>query len=536
LAGVAGSVTAWIAASLSAAAAVLAALRWLRVSQREHYIPDSASRFALRWWGSRPLNAGLAAAGAAGLVLGSRWPAATIATAIVGAVGPLGLGIKGTSAPLAWTGRLKRLAFTTALVAAAGIALGGVLGAEAVAAAAVALGMPAAVDLASRLNRPLERRRARIFVERASRRLEEIRPRIVAITGSYGKTTTKAVVAHIAAGSFSVVASPASFNNEAGLARTVNEHLADGTEVFVAEMGTYGPGEIASLCSWIRPDVSAITAIGPVHLERFGSEEKILAAKSEILEHATSVVLPVDDTRLADLAERCRSLGKRVLTWSVVKQACKPDYDGSTLSAGGPQGGGPPRADVVVVEGKGWMRVMLGTDKLCEVSELQLRGANLACAVALCKALGVPERTIAERIPSIQGVEHRLGLSVAPSGVTVLDDTYNSNPAGCRAALDLLAAAGSPEGRKVVVTPGMVELGKRQAEENATFARQAARTATHLIVVGRTNRRSLLAGAAGTSLEVIEVGTRDQAVSWVRDNLGAGDAVLYENDLPDHYP
>ncbi len=107
---------------------------------------------------------------------------------------------------------------------------------------------------------------------------------MVAITGSYGKTTTKAYLFEIAARRpCATVASPASFNNRMGLARAVNEHLAAGTEVFIAEMGTYGRGEIADLCSWIEPTVGVITAIGPVHLERFGSLDKIVASKAEIL-------------------------------------------------------------------------------------------------------------------------------------------------------------------------------------------------------------------------------------------------------------
>ena len=114
---------------------------------------------------------------------------------------------------------------------------------------------------------------------------------MVAITGSYGKTTTKQYTAHLLSGSFRVVASPASFNNRMGLARAINEQLAPGTEVFIAEMGTYGRGEIAELCTWIRPEVSAIVAIGPVHLERFKTEERIVSAKSEILDGAKVGVL-----------------------------------------------------------------------------------------------------------------------------------------------------------------------------------------------------------------------------------------------------
>ena len=107
------------------------------------------------------------------------------------------------------------------------------------------MGAPVLVDVALALVRPVEARLLKPYVDRARQRLGAVAPRVVAITGSYGKTTTKGYVAHLVAGSFSVVATPASFNNTAGLARAINEHLATGTQVFVAEMGTYGAGEIA---------------------------------------------------------------------------------------------------------------------------------------------------------------------------------------------------------------------------------------------------------------------------------------------------
>ena len=117
----------------------------------------------------------------------------------------------------------------------------------------------------------------------------------IVLGGSYGKTSTKGYLAHLLAGRYSVVASPRSFNNRAGLARTVNELLVPGTDVLIAEMGAYGPGEIAELCRWLPPEVAVITAIGPVHLERFKSLDRTLAAKAEITVGAETVVLNVDD-------------------------------------------------------------------------------------------------------------------------------------------------------------------------------------------------------------------------------------------------
>jgi UDP-N-acetylmuramoyl-tripeptide--D-alanyl-D-alanine ligase len=340
---------------------------------------------------------------------------------------------------------------------------------------------------------------------------------VVAVTGSYGMTSTKGYVAHLVSGSAAVVASPASFNNRAGLARAVNEHLAEGTDVFVAEMGTYGRGEIAELCRWVRPDVSVITAIGPVHLERFGSEDAIVEAKSEILGPASSVVLVVDDPRLAALADRSDAEGKKVWRVSSSDRA----------------------ADVCVEPVDDDLRVWVGGEKLTDVA-VDARASNVACAVAVALELGVTPDAVAQRLPGLPSAPHRLEPAPTSSGrCLVLDDTYNSNPAGAAAALDaLVRLAPSDGGRRVVVTPGMVELGRRQAEENARFAAAAAEVATDLVVVGRTNRRALVAGAtsAPSRPEVIVVGTRDQGVWWVRDNLGEGDVALFENDLPDHYP
>ncbi len=333
----------------------LAGPRWLRVAQREHYVVDAVSRFALRWWISMPVNlAGLAVA-IAGLVFSSRWPASAFATAAVVAVGPIGLSWRGTTSPLAWTRRLRTLALVWVGLEAGSVVGGTLAGQGPVAAAAATLALPALVDLACAFTAPVERRLAGAYVKSAAARLRRVAPKVVAITGSFGKTSTKGYVAHLAGGARSVVASPASFNNRAGLARAVNEHLAEGTEVFVAEMGTYGRGEIAELCAWICPDVAVITAVGPVHLERFGSEERVLAAKAEIVQDAPCAVLVVDDERVAALAETCARSGKRV--WCV-----------SARDTG---------ADVCVIEEEGRLAVHVRGEEVAHGVTSQARPGNV---------------------------------------------------------------------------------------------------------------------------------------------------------------
>jgi UDP-N-acetylmuramoyl-tripeptide--D-alanyl-D-alanine ligase len=160
---------------------------------------------------------------------------------------------------------------------------------------------------------------------------------------------------------------------------------------------------------------------------------------------------------------------------------------------------------------------------------------NLACALAAGIALGFDAHELAERIAHVAPVASRLTVAGAPSGVLVVDDTYNANPAGAVAALDLLGSL-PITGRRVVVTPGMIELGTRQSTENEAFAGAASNLANELVVVGRTNADALTRGARSGGAHVVRVPTRERAVEWVRASLGEGDAVLYENDLPDHYP
>lgn len=499
----------WTVAGL---ALLAVALRWLRVAQREHYLAGSALRFARRWWSAGAGNGLLAIVALAGAAAAFRWPGAGVAAAAALLVGPAGLRVRGRTAPLRWTARMRRLAAAVGLLAAAGI-IGGVIAERgAVATLLVALGMPILVDLGLMLTRPLEQLLGWRFVRRARAKLEAVSPVVVAITGSYGKTTTKEYVRHLCARRWTVVASPASFNNVMGLARAINEHLTPGTEVFVAEMGTYGPGEIARLCSWIPPKVGVITAVGPVHLERFRSVEAIAHAKAEILERAETAVLNVDDPRLEALAED--AAGRRVIRCSVVRE----DADVGVLLTG----------DSLEVRVRG--RAVGSTDAG------QVFASNLACAVGAAVALGMSGQAVGDALQGLPAPQHRRAVYHSRRGFTVIDDTYNSNPAGARAALETLAKLGTTTGRRVVVTPGMVELGRLQRRENRTFAELAARMATDVVVVGRTNRRSLLRGTEEGMASVIVMGSRDEAVAWVRRTLGRGDVVLYENDLPDHYP
>ncbi|HWE68987.1 MAG TPA: UDP-N-acetylmuramoyl-tripeptide--D-alanyl-D-alanine ligase [Acidimicrobiales bacterium] len=524
---------AWITVAAAAVACVPAGLRWLRVAQREHYLAGSAVRFAARWWTITAVNRAMAGMAVAAGVISVWWPPVGVVTAAAVVAGPLGLSWKGRTAPLAWTRRLRTLAGIWAVLEIVVVVLGVVTGLASVLAVVAALAVPLLVDAACVVTAPVERRLSEHFIVDAGRRLARVAPIVVGITGSYGKTSTKNHLAHLIEPTLSVVATPASFNNRAGLARAVNEHLTDGTRVFIAEMGTYGPGEIADMCGWCPPTVAVITAIGPVHLERFGTEERIVEAKSEIAVPARDVVIQVDDPRLAALADRLEAGGKHVVRCS----ASDPAADVSVIRDADP--------------GRTTVTVTVDRETVATGIELPtgVQPSNLACAIGAARSVGVETAAIVAALADLPPVGHRLQAVGSPSGFTILDDTYNSNPTGARAALTALRdrtgsgssnGSGAPgRGTATVVTPGMVELGSRQRAENFSFGAEIAGVADNLVVVGRTNRQALMAGAASNpaaEVAVTWVADRPQAVAWVRDHLGPGDTVLYENDLPDHYP
>ena len=511
-----------IVGTLALLAALIAqGVRWLRVLQREHYEPAAMARFLLRWstppvasarvWvgkNQRPLSLSLLSAAAFVVALClSSLVGCVLATAFYGLVCPSGLSLRGRTSPLVWTRRLR----TTSIVAGVLTVVVGAVGVLAHepwwGALAAVWAVPFLLDATTRLLQPWERRQSAVFVDRAARRLAQVAPTVVGITGSFGKTSTKNHLADLFRVDGDTVATPKSFNNRAGLSRAINEGLIDGTRVFIAEMGTYGPGEIAELCAWCPPAISVITAIGPVHLERMKSLDTIESAKFEITTSAAAVVVNVDDERLRHWPARLA--GKTVRTAGSVQPA-----------------------DVQVrVEGDHWVVVIDGESLATIAPIASVQPTNVACAIATALLLGRSATELIARLDAIAPVANRANVVTAASGVVVIDDTFNANPASAAASLRLLADQ-AVTGRRVVVTPGLIELGPEQYRENRALAAAVRAMGAELVIVQRTNAQALSDGCGAGAMRVRY---RDDAVAWVRATLRAGDAVLYLNDLPDHY-
>ncbi|MGH2746608.1 MAG: UDP-N-acetylmuramoyl-tripeptide--D-alanyl-D-alanine ligase [Actinomycetota bacterium] len=358
------------------------------------------------------------------------------------------------------------------------------------------------------------------YLGTARRKLDDVAPTVVGVTGSFGKTSTKAVIAALLP---DALATPSSFNTPLGVSRAVNENLDSRHRFFVVEMGAYGVGEIAELCDFVHHRIGVLTAIGPAHLERFGSLDNIRAAKYEIVE-----TLPEDGVAIMNCDDpEVRALADATTQVEVVRFGLDPSGSPDVTASGvevGPEG-----SSFTIVERATEGELPVRTRLLGRHSLGHVLGG-----VAVARAAGIRLAELAGPLASIQPVEHRLQLLDGTGGITVIDDAYNSNPDGAAAALEVLAAM--PGERKVVVTPGIIELGPLQHDANEALGRHAGSVADTVIVVARLNRDALSAGARGAGgAEVVLVDSLAEARGHLRRLLRPGDVVLFENDLPDQY-
>jgi UDP-N-acetylmuramoyl-tripeptide--D-alanyl-D-alanine ligase len=446
----------------------------------------------------------------------------------------------GNKKPLVMTGRAWRILVTaTALNAIASLVLPGMahltagypfdLITWAVVTVLLFFGLPSLLTAADWLMTPVQAWINRGFTRRARSRLDASKPVVVGVTGSFGKTSTKFVISQLLGGSEVAFATPGSYNTPMGVVRAINEGYEDKHRFVVVEMGAYREGDIAELCDFAKHSIGVLTAIGPAHLERFGSMDAIKRAKYEIVQKLPRdgiAVMNTDDLNVRALADR--TTGVPVVRYGL-------DRTGEPNVTARDHSYSPDGTTATIVDADG--------------GELQIRTKLLGehaiqfilAGVAVARLQGIPLADLGPRIEALEPVEHRLQLIKGAGGVTVIDDAFNSNPAGAAAALEVLAGFHASEANQiVVVTPGIVELGDLQVEANERFGRHAATVADHLIVVGKLNRDAIVRGATDASApdlkaEVVVVDTLDEATEHLRTLLKPGDVVLFENDLPDQY-
>jgi len=313
-------------------------------------------------------------------------------------------------------------------------------------------------------------KRVVVGVATAKLRLFHRHLKVIGVAGSWGKTTAKETLTVVLSKKFHVEKTPENTNTLMGIAKVVM-NLPKAAQMFICEMDAFVPGEIASVCRLIRPQIGLLCAIGPMHLERFHDDfEALVSAQFELLE---------------------------------------------SLPASG--FGCFPKEYLEVIP-----KVRAKTFAFSSVDEAYSK---------IVQRFGLTAEDVVHAKVSMQSIPHRAQV-IQANGLTIIDDAYNSNPAGFRRALQKLADAKAT--KRILVTPGMIEMGKMQSVENKEAAKEAAKVCDVIIVVGETNKNALMEGAKGVK-KLIWVKNLEDAQKELAAVAVPGTAVLFENDLGDQY-
>ena len=346
--------------------------------------------------------------------------------------------------------------------------------------------------LANTVNKPIERGINNGYINDAKRILKENPDLIIiGVTGSYGKTSVKFYLETLLRQRYRVLVTPASYNTPMGVVITIRKFLKPAHEVFVCEMGARYTGEIKELCDLVHPRHGIIASVGPQHLDTFGSIENIKKTKFELAE-----ALP----------------------------------EGGMLFLNG---------DNEYINNRGTEFTVNAPDGGTERFSMKLVGAhnviNVMGAIAVAHELGIPLEELRIPVRRIQSVPHRMEMK-NHGDVTIIDDAFNSNPIGSKAAVETLAMM---DGMRILITPGMVELGEDEAEYNRKFGTYAADCCDRIFLVGKKHTEPIKDGILSKGFPEKNIEVFDN----VQDAIARAYAVkteqhkyiLLENDLPDNY-
>ncbi len=427
--------------------------------------------------------------------------------------------------PLVYTPRVRRMFVTT------GILMGGayafacfLLSTDRKNTAFLVTGLIAALSpviilLANLINKPIELGVNKYYLNDAKRMLKMM-PELetVGITGSYGKTSVKFYLYTILRAWTDTLVTPSSFNTPMGITITIRKSLKAVHKIFLCEMGAKWVGDIKELCDIVHPKHGIITALGEQHLESFGSRENIIKTKYELAD-----ALPEDGRLYVNFDNEV--IRKNPPSRPFITYGTSPDCDwrafDETISASGTAFKiKAPDGEVYDFDTK-----LLGTHNVI----------NITGAVAAAHGFGMPISEMRRYVRRIEAVPHR--MQIVPRGaVTIIDDAFNSNPAGCRAALNTLKQM---DGMRILVTPGMVELGAEECKLNREFGEFAASCCDKIVLIGEKQTLAIKEGieSKGFNKENLFIFEKFTDAMEMLYNMKTDKKkiILLENDLPDNY-
>lgn len=343
----------------------------------------------------------------------------------------------------------------------------------------------------------------------------------IGITGSYGKTSVKNILSTILSEKYNVCATPYSYNTPLGLSKTIIGTLRPEHQVFIAEMGAKNTGDIRYLTQMVKPEIGIVTGIGNQHLSTFGTIEKLKKTKFELVENLCdggTAYFNGDSMGAVELYEKAAT--KKVLT------SIESQKNGFYVK------------NIVTSERGSTFDLALGGKKPISCSTILLGEHNIS-NILLCAAvafdMGLKPEEIRAGIEKLLPSAHRLAIVPSGNSLIILDDAYNGSVEGSKAALNVLAKF---SGQKIVVTPGLVELGTDSFNSNFEFGKNMAKICDYVVINGVVNYEPIYSGLLFGGFDeskILRAGSLAQATNLVNSIAKPGDAVLFENDLPDNY-
>ncbi len=421
--------------------------------------------------------------------------------------------------PLVVTARIKRLLITLTVLLCAFTAVAVIFDFLVFLPSVLLLLVNFAVLFSDILNSPFEKAVKKHYINDAKRILGSRKNLvIIGITGSYGKTSCKNYLTKLLSAKYNVLMTPASYNTPMGVVKTVREHLKNSHEIFICEMGAKNVGDIKELCDIVHPHMGLITSVGPQHLESFKSIENVTKTKFELYDAVSDenkVYLNYDNEFIVNAKTKD----------NVVGYGCESDKalcvaKNISLSSKGTE---------FDVEYNG--KTIHFSTKLLGKHNVQ----NLVGCIAVAIDLGVEESDLVLAVKRLETVEHRLQI-IDGKSITIIDDAFNANPFGTKAALEVL---GGFDGMKIIVTPGMIELGDKQKQLNFEFGVDCTKVCDYILLVGKRIADDVYEGACSTQFDksrILRFEKVQEAVDFARNiNSDKKKFVLLENDLPDNY-
>jgi len=383
---------------------------------------------------------------------------------------------------------------------------------------------PQNMILANILVLPVEKRVNLFYYTQAQNKIKSMESlKTVGITGSFGKTSTKFIVSTILGEKYNVLKTPESFNTPMGISKVINNQLTDEYDVFIAEMGARNVGDIKELASLVSPKIGIITSIGPAHLDTFKNLDNIAKTKYELIEE-----LPADGIAIFNYDnEYIKKLADKTFKEKILYGL--ENHEELDIFA----------TDIEVSEsGSAFtLKDKEGNEIRCTTKLLGKHNIyNLLAGASVGKALGLTFEEIKRGMEKVEPVPHRLNIINPGTGIIIVDDAFNSNPIGSKAALEVLGQF--KEGRKIIVTPGMVELGEREEEANKEFGISIGKVCDFVILVGKKRTKPIYDGLMEMGYNkdnIFVVNSLDEATSRIQNIAKPKDVVLFENDLPDNY-